>query len=128
VRLAILAVAGVTLISGLLVLAGAIAAARQRHLRESAILKVLGARRSDLLALFAIEYLSLGMVAAVVGGILGLIGAYIVVIWVMELPWVWAPAAMIEILAIALALTMAAGFIGTWRLLGKPAGPILRTP
>lgn len=128
VRFAIVSVAGVTLASGLLVLAGAVAAARRRHLHESAILKVLGAKRSDLLGLFAIEYLSLGSVAAVVGGLLGLAGAYIVVIWVMQLPWVWAPLAMVQILFIALALTLAAGFIGTWRLLGKPAGPILRTP
>ncbi len=128
VRFAILAVAGVTLISGLLVLAGAVAAARRRHLHESAVLKVLGAQRSDLLGLFAIEYLSLGTVAALVGGLLGLAGAYIVVIWVMQLPWVWAPMAMAQILIFALVLTLSAGFVGTWRLLGRPAGPILRTP
>lgn len=128
VRLAIVSVAGVTLVSGLLVLAGAVAAARRRHLHEAAVLKVLGAKRSDLLGLFAIEYLSLGTAAAAVGGILGLIGAYIVVIWVMQIPWVWAPMAMVQILVIALVLTLTAGFIGTWRLLGKPAGSILRTP
>ncbi len=128
VRFAILSVAGVTLVSGLLVLAGAVAAARRRHLHESAVLKVLGAKRSDLLGLFAIEYLSLGAVAASVGGVLGLVGAYIVVIWVMQLPWVWAPLAMIQILAIALTLTLVAGFIGTWRLLGRSAGSILRAP
>ena len=128
VRFAILSVAGVTMISGLLVLAGAVAAARRRHLHESAVLKVLGAKRSDLLGLFAIEYLSLGTVAALVGGLLGMAGAYIVVTVVMQLPWIWAPMAMAEILVIALMLTLAAGFIGTWRLLGQPAGPILRTP
>jgi len=128
VRLAILAVAGVTLISGLLVLAGAIAAARRRHLYESAVLKVLGAKRIDLLKIFAIEYLSLGLVAAIVGGVLGMLGAYVVVIWVMQLPWVWAPGTMIAILLTALGLTLSAGFIGTWRLLGRPAAPVLRTP
>ncbi len=128
VRFAILSVAGVTLVSGLLVLAGAVAAARRRHLHESAVLKVLGAKRSDLLGLFAIEYLSLGMVAALVGGLLGLAGAYVVVTWVMQLPWVWAPMAMVQILVFALALTLVAGFVGTWRLLGQPAGPILRAP
>ncbi|MEZ5931190.1 MAG: FtsX-like permease family protein [Alphaproteobacteria bacterium] len=128
VRLAVLAVAGVTLMSGLLVLAGAIAAARRRHLYESAILKVLGARRVDLLKIFAIEYLSLGLVAALVGGLLGMIGAYVVVIWVMQLPWVWAPGTMLTIVLTALLLTLSAGFIGTWRLLGRPAAPVLRTP
>ncbi|MEM9440366.1 MAG: FtsX-like permease family protein [Pseudomonadota bacterium] len=128
VRLAILAVAGVTLISGLLVLAGAVAAARRRHLYEAAVLKVLGARRSDLLRQFAIEYLSLGMVAALVGGLLGLIGAYVVVTIVMQLPWVWAPGTMAAILGLALVLTLIAGFIGTWRVLGRSAGAVLRVP
>jgi predicted lysophospholipase L1 biosynthesis ABC-type transport system permease subunit len=30
--------------------------------------------------------------------------------------------------AIALGLTLAAGFLGTWRLLGRPAAPVLRAP
>jgi putative ABC transport system permease protein len=46
----------------------------------------------------------------------------------MKLPWVWAPMAMTMTLAVALSMTLIAGFIGTWRLLGRPAGPILRTP
>ena len=128
VRLAILAVAGVTLISGLLVLAGAVAAARRRHLYEAAVLKVLGARRLDLLRQFAIEYLSLGIVAAMVGGLLGLVGAYIVVEWVMQLPWVWTPLTLTAILTLALSLTLVAGFIGAWRVLGRSAGPVLRAP
>ena len=128
VRLAILAVAGVTLVSGLLVLAGAVAAARRRHLYEAAVLKVLGARRLDLLRLFAIEYLCLGLVAALVGGLLGMIGAYVVVTTVMDISWVWAPMSMATILVTALSLTLAAGFFGAWRVLGRPAGPILRTP
>lgn len=128
VRLAILAVAGVTLISGLLVLAGAVAAARRRHLYEAAVLKVVGARRLDLLRQFAIEYLSLGVVAALVGGLLGLMGAYIVVSWVMQLPWVWAPGTIATILVLTLALTLSAGFIGTWRVLGRSAGAVLRAP
>ncbi|MEM8949058.1 MAG: FtsX-like permease family protein [Pseudomonadota bacterium] len=128
VRLAILAVAGVTLISGLLVLAGAVAAARRRHLYEAAVLKVLGARRSDLLRQFAIEYLSLGVVAALVGGVLGLIGAFIVVTQVMQLAWVWTPGTMAAILTLALSLTLAAGSFGAWRVLGRSAGPVLRAP
>ena len=32
------------------------------------------------------------------------------------------------VLLIALAITLAAGFLGTWRLLGRPAAPVLRSP
>jgi putative ABC transport system permease protein len=128
IKLAVAAVAGVTLLSGVLVLAGAVAAARRRHLYEAVVLKVLGARRLDLLRIFLLEYLGLGAAAALVGGVLGSAGAAAVVIFAMDLPWTFSPGAVLGVLALALALTLAAGFLGTWRLPGRPAGPVPRTP
>jgi putative ABC transport system permease protein len=128
IKLAVAAVAGVTLLSGILVLAGAVAAARRRHLYEAVVLKVLGARRLDLLRIFLLEYLGLGATAALAGGVLGSLGAAAVVLFAMDLPWTFSLGAVLAVLVIALALTLAAGFLGTWRLLGRPAGPVLRTP
>lgn len=128
IRLAVGVVAGVTLLSGILVLAGAVAAARRRHLYESVVLKVLGARRSDLLRIFALEYLGLGLTAALAGGIIGTLGAAVIVVWVMHLPWTFAPAVVLAVLLLALIITLAAGFFGTWRLLGQPAAAVLRAP
>jgi putative ABC transport system permease protein len=127
-RIAIAVVGGITLLSGVLVLAGAVAAARRRHLYEAVVLKVLGARRSDLLRIFLIEYLGLGATAAVAGAILGTLGAAVIVIGVMHLEWAFAPAVVILILMLALAITLAAGFVGTWRLLGRSAAAVLRAP
>jgi putative ABC transport system permease protein len=128
IGLAVGAVGAVTLLSGLLVLAGAVAAARRRHLYEAVVLKVLGARRVDLLQVFLIEYLGLGTAAALAGALLGSLGAFAVVVWVMDLPWIFAPGAVLTVAALALLLTLAAGFAGTWRLLGRPAAPVLRAP
>jgi putative ABC transport system permease protein len=128
IRLAVGVVGSVTLLSGILVLAGAVAAARRRHLYESVVLKVLGARRSDLLRIFAIEYLGLGVTAALAGAILGTLGAAVIVVWVMHLPWTFAPAIVLAVLLLALVITLAAGFFGTWRLLGRPAAAALRAP
>jgi putative ABC transport system permease protein len=128
IELAVAAVAGVTLLSGIFVLAGAVAAARRRHLYEAVVLKVLGARRLDLLRIFLIEYLGLGATAALVGGLLGSAGAAAVVVFAMHLPWTFSLGAVLAVLLIALLITLAAGFVGTWRLLGRPAGPVLRTP
>jgi putative ABC transport system permease protein len=128
IKLAVAAVAGVTLLSGIFVLAGAVAAARRRHLYEAVVLKVLGARRLDLLRIFLIEYLGLGLTAALVGGLLGSVGAALVVVFAMHLPWTFSAGAVLAVLLIALAITLAAGFVGTWRLLGRPAGPVLRAP
>ena len=127
-RIAVAVVGGVTLLSGVLVLAGAVAAARRRHLYEAVVLKVLGARRSDLLRIFLIEYLGLGATAAVAGGLLGTLGAAVIVIGVMHLEWTFAPAVVVLVLLLALAITLAAGFVGTWRLLGRSAAAVLRAP
>jgi putative ABC transport system permease protein len=92
------------------------------------VLKVLGARRADLLRIFLIEYLGLGATAALAGGILGTLGAAVIVTRVMDLPWLFAPTVVLLVLGVALGITLAAGFFGTWRLLGRPAAPVLRAP
>ena len=128
IKLAVAAVAGVTLLSGVLVLAGAVAAARRRHLCEAVMLKVLGARRLDLLGIFLLEYLGLGATAALAGGLLGSLGAAAVVIFAMGLPWSFSLTAVLAVLLVGLGLTLGAGFLGTWRLLGRPAAAVLRAP
>jgi putative ABC transport system permease protein len=128
IKVGVAAVAGVTLLSGILGLAGAVAAARRRHLYESVVLKVLGARRLDVFRIFLIEYLGLGTTAALAGGILGSVGAAAVVVWAMKLPWVFSLGTVLVVLALALLITLLAGFLGTWRLLGRPAAPVLRSP
>ncbi|MGH6913922.1 MAG: FtsX-like permease family protein, partial [Geminicoccales bacterium] len=99
-----------------------------RHLYESVVLKVLGARRIDIFRIFLIEYLGLGTTAALAGGILGSIGAAAVVIWAMDLPWAFSLGTVLAVLLLALAITLGAGFLGTWRLLGRSSGPVLRAP
>ncbi len=128
IKLAVAVVAGVTLLSGVLVLAGAIAAARRRHLYEAVVLKALGARRVDLLRIFLLEYLGLGVTAALAGGLLGTAGAAAVVIYAMHLPWTFSVMTVLAVLAVALALTLSAGFLGTWRLLGRSVADVLRAP
>jgi putative ABC transport system permease protein len=127
VRIAIAVVGSVTLLSGILVLAGAVAAARRRHLYEAVVLKVLGARRSDLLRIFMIEYLGLGATAALAGAVLGTLGAAVIVVGVMHIEWTFTPAVVLLVLLLALAITLAAGFVGTWRLLGRSTAAVLRT-
>ncbi len=56
-------------------------------LRETVILKVLGARRADLLAALGIEYLLLGLSAAVVASALGSAAARELVLTLLKTKW-----------------------------------------
>ncbi|MFO1038716.1 MAG: FtsX-like permease family protein [Geminicoccaceae bacterium] len=128
IGLAIEVVALVTLAAGVLVLAGAVAAARDRHRYETVLLKVLGARRSQLLTALLVEYGVIGLAAVISGGVLGTLGAYVVVRFVMDLPWVLPMAVPLTVTGLALGLTLLVSGTGLWRLLGQPAAPVLRSP
>jgi putative ABC transport system permease protein len=58
---------GFAIAAGLFILSGSIASTKFRRLRESAILKILGARHRVVASVLGIEYLTLGVISALVG-------------------------------------------------------------
>ena len=117
---------GVTLLAGILVLAGAAAAGHRRRVYDSVVLKVLGATRRRVLQAYAIEYGLLGAATAVVAGLVGTVAAWAAVTQMMEFEWLFQPWIVIATVAGSAALTLAFGFVGTWRALGDKAAPLLR--
>lgn len=116
----------ITLVSGALVLAGAIAAGRRRRIYDSVVLKVLGATRRDIVTAYILEYGLLGLVTAILAAIVGSITGWAVVTWLLRVDWAPEPAAVALTVAIGTFITVGAGLIGTWRALGQSAAPWLR--
>jgi putative ABC transport system permease protein len=123
---AIRAAALVCLGAGGLVLVGSIAAGRQQRTREAVLLKVLGARRADLLAALLIEYGLLGAVAGGVAAGLGSLAARLVVTGVLRVDWLFQPLPAVATVAAGVAAATAAGLAGTCRVLAAKAAPHLR--
>jgi len=112
----------VTLAAGVLVLGGALAAGHHRRVYDAVVLKVLGATRAAVARAFLIEYGALGVLSAIVAGGLGTAAAYFLVTRSLKIEWVFLPGPLLATLALAVLLTLALGFAGTWRALGaKPA-------
>jgi putative ABC transport system permease protein len=118
--------AAVTLVAGTLVLAGAIAAGHRRRVYDAVVLKVLGATRADVLKAFLVEYGLLGLTTAVIAGIIGTITAWAVLTQVMDWDWTFIPSAVLTTAILCTVITLAFGFVGTWRALSQPAAPLLR--
>ncbi|HEX5328210.1 MAG TPA: FtsX-like permease family protein, partial [Acetobacteraceae bacterium] len=118
--------AGITVLAGALVLGGAIAAGHRRRVYEAVILKVLGARRREVLATFLMEYGLLAAATIVIAAAIGSIAAWAVLTRVMHADWAFLPGAVAITAAVAAALTLGLGFAGTWRALGHKAAPLLR--
>ncbi len=126
IGVAIQSIAGLTVIAGVLVLAGAIAAGHERRVYDAIVLKVLGARRVDLLRIFLFEHVLLGCITAAVAIGIGTAAAYAFVTQVLDLPWSFLPSYVAVTAVGCILITLFFGFASTWRALGRKAAPLLR--
>ncbi|WFR95009.1 ABC transporter permease [Rhizobium tumorigenes] len=123
---AIRAAASIALIASVLVLAGALAAGNRARTHDAVVLKTLGATRAMLIRAFTYEYLILGVATAIFALAAGAVAAWYIVSRIMHLPSSFLPDVAFSTIVIALVLTVGIGLIGTWRILGQKAAPVLR--
>lgn len=116
----------VTLLTSVLVLAGALAAGHQHRVYDAVILKTLGATRPRLMGAYALEYAALGLVTAAFSIAAGSAAAYGVATQVMNIGFTFSPVAAGVVIVVALAFTLGFGLIGTWRALSEPPVRVLR--
>jgi putative ABC transport system permease protein len=109
VTLAISIVGAIALVSGILILAGAVAMTKFQRVYEAAILRTLGASTRTLGAMLALEYGGLGLLAGVVGAAGALALTWSVSRYVLDIPWHPAPGLA---LAGAAVTTMLVGIVG----------------
>ena len=123
---AIRAAAAVALVASVLVLAGALAAGNRARVHDSVVLKVLGATRRTLIRAFVTEYAILGAATALFALLAGSAAAWFVVARIMGAPFILLPGVAMTTVLAALVLTVGFGLLGTWRVLGEKASPVLR--
>ena len=111
---------------GLVVMAGALAATRYQRLYESVILKTLGATRGAVARAFAVEYACLGAAAGVGGSLLAAALAWVVLRFVLDVPWALEPGPLVAGVLATTAGSLAVGFLATFRLLGRKPLAVLR--
>ena len=124
---AALAAAGsVTLVSGALVLSGAVAAGQRRRMAEAVVLKTLGATRAQMRAAWLVEFGAIGAAAGLIAGGLGTLASWGVMRFIMHAPWLFLPGTLAATVIGCIVLMLALGFAGTERVLRAPASAFLR--
>jgi putative ABC transport system permease protein len=112
----------ITIVSGVLVLAGAIAAGHEARLYEAVVLKVLGATRAQLAAVYAVEYGVLGALAGGAALVASTLASWAVARYVLDLPLVFAPAVLVVTVIGGGLATLVIGLAGGFAALSaKPA-------
>lgn len=126
VRQAVAFLGAFSALAGLVVLVGALASSRSQRAREGALLKTLGARRAQILAVLFTEYLALGTLATAVGLGLSMLASALLMPTVFDSAYRvhWSPA--LAIWAGVAGLTLVVGLLGSRGLLKGPPLPALR--
>lgn len=115
-----------TLLTGVLVLAGALAAGLSERLYEAVVLKTYGASKRQLVSAFVIEYAALGLAAALFGLAVGSLASWFLARFILEMPWSFSFLTAALTAIIAMAVTVAAGLAVTWTALSAKPAPFLR--
>jgi putative ABC transport system permease protein len=103
--------AGFSVVTGFVVLLGAISTSRLQRIRESVLLKTLGATRRQIAGILFVEYLLLGGLAAVVGTVLAVGGGWAIATRVFDLPFEVTP---LPLLAVGVSVAILSVGVGLW--------------
>ena len=116
----------ITLVTGFLVLIGAAAAGERARTFESAVLKTIGAPRSQIMISFALRAAILGLAAGVVALGAGILGGWAVSTFVMDTDYVviWGNALLI--IGGGIVASTIAGLAFAWRPLSAKPAQVLR--
>jgi putative ABC transport system permease protein len=116
-----------SLAAGAVVLAGAVAASRAQRVREGALLRTLGARRSQLVRILLTEYAVLGALAAGAGVLLSTLAGWALVRFVFDGSFALPGEALLALLVGVLTLTIAVALAGSTEVWRRPPLEVLRT-
>ncbi len=123
---ALAATGSVTLVAGVLVLVGTVAAGQRRRMAEAVVLKTLGATRRQIRAAWLVEFGLIGACAGALAAVVGTLASWGVVRFVMRADWVFLPGVLSVTILGCIALMLAFGYAGTASALRAKAAPFLR--
>ena len=123
---ALAATGSLTLVAGVLVLVGAVAAGQRRRTREAVILRTLGATRGQIRAAWLVEFGVLGLAAGLIAALVGTVASFGVVRYIMHIDWVFLPGMLAATLIGSLAMMLFFGYAGIATALRAKAAPMLR--
>jgi putative ABC transport system permease protein len=111
---------------GLVVLLGAVATSRWQRLRESILLKTIGARIPQVRSILAVEYVALGLLASLAGTLLAIGGGWGAVTFLFRLEFRLPVASVVMLAGTGVAATALIGILGNRGLVRRPPLAVLR--
>ena len=118
--------AGFTVVTGIVVLVGAILTGRFQRIKETVLLRTLGATRRQLTQIQLVEYAVLGVLATVTGGVLAIAGNALLAHYVFKTSVSLPVPALLASMAAAVAVTVITGLLANRGVADHPPLEVLR--
>ena len=126
ITLAVRFMAVFSILAGIVVLIGAIATSRFQRVRESVLLKTLGATRAQIARILIIEYFALGALAGLAGVLFAGIAGWLITTQVFELAYAVPVAQLVGVWVSVALVAVAIGLANSADVLRKPPLAVLR--
>jgi putative ABC transport system permease protein len=126
VTLAVTVVGSLVVLSGLLILIGAVAMTKFRRIYEAAIFKTLGATRRMIASVLLLEYGVLGALAGTIGSLGAIALTWGISRFALEIPWSPLPLISVAGIVISSVLVAIVGVTASWEVLQRKPLATLR--
>ena len=115
-----------SILTGIIVLIGSVRTSKYQRIKESVLLRTLGAKSKQILKITALEYGYLGILGSSIGILLSLVGSQLLAIFVFETAFVpsWVP--FLVVLPGITLLVLAIGLLNSRSVLRSPPLEVLR--
>lgn len=118
--------AGFSLVTGAVVLVGAVSASRLQRIREAVLLKTLGATRAQVLRVLVSEYAALGLLSAVASVSIATAAGWALAKWVFDQPFSLPAVQLGGLTLLLIVLTLAVGLWNSAEILKRAPLAVLR--
>jgi len=115
-----------SIITGIVVLIASVRISKYQRIQESVLLRTLGASRKQIFAITALEYLFLGVLSALTGIIIAVLGTWLLAKFSFEVPFTISLLPVIVLFFIISLLTVVIGLLNSRGVLNRPPLEVLR--
>ena len=123
---AIRIVALFTILTGCAVLASAVLSSRSQRVKESILLRTLGAPRRQIVTSVIAEYVFLGLISAVTGALLAILASWALSFYFFKTAAALSVGAVVSVPMLVTVITVLAGALGCWGIFRRSALETLR--
>jgi len=117
-----------TIMAGLIILSGSVASTKYRRLKESAVLKILGAKQNKIAGILGVEYATVGVLASIIGVGMASGLSWGIMKYLVKAPWHPRLDVMLWTLVLSIALTTFTGITSSIDVLkNKPLKTLRQT-